>query len=89
MVDVGAGTATYNITVEGITTGAISFTHSDSAATTVTAINAALDAAFGTAAIVSSGASLAAIILTFSVRDTKIAQSEPSRPWFSLAEPRS
>jgi len=63
---VGTGTATYTITVEGITTAAITFTHSDSAATTFGLINTALNSAFGTSAIVASGASLVALILTFS-----------------------
>ena len=65
-VDVGAGSGTYTLTIEGVTTGAITFTHSDSAATTVGLLNTALDAAFGAAAVVASGGSLAAIILTFS-----------------------
>ena len=65
-VDVGAGNGTYTFTIEGITTGNITFTHSDSAATTVGLINTALNAAFGTSQIVASGASLAAIIFTFS-----------------------
>jgi len=58
------GVGTFNITVEGITTGAI--TYSSVAATLYGNINTALNATFGTSAIVASGASLAAIILTFS-----------------------
>lgn len=65
-VDVGAGNGTYSFTIEGVTTAAITFTHSDSAATTNGLIQTALNTAFGTNAIVSSGASLAAIIFTFS-----------------------
>jgi hypothetical protein len=58
------GTGTFTITVEGITTGAI--TYSATIATLYGNINTALNAAFGTSAIVASGASLAALILTFS-----------------------
>lgn len=58
------GSGTFTLTIEGITTGAI--TYSATAATLVTNTNAALNAAFGTSAIVASGASLAAFILTFS-----------------------
>ena len=58
------GSGTFTITVEGITTGAI--TYSSTAATLYANINTALNATFGTSAIVASGASLAAIILTFS-----------------------
>lgn len=58
------GSGTFTITVEGITTAAI--TYSSTAATLVTNINNALNSAFGTSAIVASGASLAAMILTFS-----------------------
>jgi len=58
------GSGTFNITVEGITTGAI--TYNSTAATLVSNINTALNAAFGTSAIVASGSTLAAIILTFS-----------------------
>lgn len=63
MVD-NTGVGTYTITVEGITTAAI--TYSATAATNVTNINNALNAALGTSAIVASGASLAALILTSS-----------------------
>lgn len=59
-----SGSGTFTITVEGITTGAI--TYSATVATLNTNINNALNAAFGTSAIVASGASLAAVILTFS-----------------------
>lgn len=58
------GSGTFIITIEGIPTGAI--TYSSTAATLVTNINNALNSAFGTSAIVASGASLAAIVLTFS-----------------------
>ncbi len=58
------GSGTFTLTIEGITTGAI--TYSSTAATLYANINTALNAAFGTSAIVASGASLAAIILTFS-----------------------
>ena len=58
------GSGTFTLTIEGITTGAI--TYSATAATLVANINTALNAAFGTSAIVASGASLAALILTFS-----------------------
>lgn len=58
------GVGTFTLTIEGITTGAI--TYSSTAATLVTNINTALNSAFGTSAIVASGASLAALILTFS-----------------------
>lgn len=56
------GSGTFTLTVEGITTAAI--TYSATAATLNTNINGQLDATFGTGNIVSSGASLAAIILT-------------------------
>lgn len=56
------GSGTFTLTVEGITTAAI--TYSATAATLNTNINAQLDATFGAGNIVSSGASLAAIILT-------------------------
>lgn len=58
------GSGTFTLTIEGITTGAITY----SATNTVlfANINTALNATFGTSAIVASGASLAAIILTFS-----------------------
>jgi hypothetical protein len=55
------GSGTFNITVEGVTTGAI--TYSATAATLVTNINVALQATFGPQ-FVCSGASLAAVILT-------------------------
>ncbi len=58
------GSGTFTLTIEGITTGAI--TYSATAATLVANINTALNAAFGTSAIVASGATLAALILTFS-----------------------
>ena len=58
------GTGTFTLTIEGITTGAI--TYSATIATLYGNINTALNAAFGTSAIVASGASLAALILTFS-----------------------
>lgn len=58
------GSGTFTLTCEGLTTGAI--TYSSTPATLVSRINSALDAVFGTGAIVASGASLAAIILTFS-----------------------
>jgi hypothetical protein len=58
------GSGTFTVTIEGITTGAI--TYSATAATLFANINTALNATFGTSAIVASGASLAAIILTFS-----------------------
>lgn len=58
------GSGTFTITVEGITTAAI--TYSATVATLKTNINAALDAALGTSACVASGASLAAVVLTFS-----------------------
>jgi hypothetical protein len=58
------GVGTFTITIEGITTAAI--TYSATIATLNTAINAQLNATFGTSAIVASGASLAACILTFS-----------------------
>lgn len=64
----GSGTFKYSYTDP--TTGAVistgAVTYSATAATLVSRINTALDATFGTAAIVASGASLAAIILTFS-----------------------
>jgi len=58
------GSGTFTLTIEGITTGAI--TYSSTAATLYANINTALNATFGTSAIVASGASLAAIVLTFS-----------------------
>lgn len=58
------GSGTFKLSVEGITTAAI--TYSATAATLVSNTNTQLDATFGTSAIVASGASLAAIILTFS-----------------------
>ena len=57
------GSGTFSLTVGGITTGAI--TYSSTAATLVTNINTAANTAFGTGAVVASGASLAAIVLTF------------------------
>ena len=59
-----SGTGSFTLTIEGITTAAI--TYNATPATVVNSINTALNAAFGTSAIVASGASLAAIILTFS-----------------------
>jgi hypothetical protein len=58
------GSGTFTITIEGITTAAI--TYNSTAATLLASINTALNAAFGTSAIVCSGGSLAALILTFS-----------------------
>lgn len=58
------GVGGFTLTVEGVTTGTI--TYSATAATLVANINTALNTAFGTGEIVASGASLAAIILTFS-----------------------
>lgn len=58
------GSGNFVITVEGTTTGLIAY--SSTAATLFAHINTALNATFGTSAIVASGASLAAIILTFS-----------------------
>lgn len=58
------GSGTFTLTIEGITTGAI--TYSATAATLYANMNTALNATFGTSAIVASGASLAAQILTFS-----------------------
>ena len=58
------GSGTFTLTVEGITTAAI--TYSATIATLNTNINAALNAALGTSAVVASGASLAACILTSS-----------------------
>jgi hypothetical protein len=58
------GSGTFTLTIEGVTTGAI--TYSSTAATLFANINTALNATFGTSAIVASGGSLAAIILTFS-----------------------
>ncbi len=58
------GSGTFTLTIEGITTAAI--TYNSTVATLITNINNALNATFGTSAIVASGASLAALILTFS-----------------------
>lgn len=58
------GVGTFTMTIEGTTTGAI--TYSAIIATLITNINTALNTTFGTGAIVASGASLAALILTFS-----------------------
>ncbi len=58
------GSGTFTLTIEGVTTAAI--TYSATIATLITNINNALNASFGTSAIVASGASLAALILTFS-----------------------
>lgn len=60
----GTASGTFSVTIEGITTPAI--TYSVTVATTVTNVQAQLDATFGTNAIVFSGASRAAYILTFS-----------------------
>jgi hypothetical protein len=59
------GSGTFTVEIEGITTGAI--TYSATPATLVTHINTALNAAFGTGVIVCSGASLAALILTYTL----------------------
>lgn len=58
------GSGTFKLTVEGITTAAI--TYSATAATLASNANTQLDATFGTSAVVQSGASLAAQIITFS-----------------------
>lgn len=58
------GSGTFIITVEGVSTAAI--TYSATIATLVSNINSALNTTFGTSAIVASGASLAALVLTFS-----------------------
>lgn len=60
-VDVSSGTGTFNLTIEGVTTGAI--TYSATVGTLASNINAALQTTFGPA-FVCSGASLAALILT-------------------------
>lgn len=64
------GSGTFKLSYTDATTGVVTttgaITYSATAATLVSRINTALDATFGTAAIVASGASLAAIILTFS-----------------------
>lgn len=64
----GSGTfkLSYTDATTGVVTTTAAITYSATAATLVSRINTALDATFGTAAIVASGASLAAIILTFS-----------------------
>ncbi len=59
-----AGVGTFTLTIEGITTAAI--TYSSTVATLITNINAALNTTFGSGSVVASGASLAALILTFS-----------------------
>lgn len=59
-----SGSGTFTITVEGVTTPAI--TYSATIATLITNINAQLNATFGTSAIVASGGSLAALVLTSS-----------------------
>lgn len=58
-----SGSGTFKITVEGVTSA---ITYSATAATLVGNINTALNTALGTSAVVASGATLAAIILTFS-----------------------
>lgn len=58
------GVGTFTLTVEGTTTGAI--TYSATAATLVANINTALNTTFGASQIVASGATLAAVLLTFS-----------------------
>ena len=58
------GSGTFTLTIEGITTAAI--TYNATYGTLVTAINSALDAAFGTSAIVASAGALSSLILTFS-----------------------
>lgn len=58
------GSGNFTVTFNGITTGAI--VYSATIATLISHINTALDAAFGTAAIVASGGSLAALIFTCS-----------------------
>ena len=55
------GSGTFNITIEGVTTGAI--TYSATVATLVSSINVALQATFGPE-FVATGASLAAVIIT-------------------------
>ena len=56
------GSGTFTLTYMGITTGAI--TYSSTAATLVSNINTALDAAFGSGNLVSSGSTLATLIIT-------------------------
>jgi hypothetical protein len=58
------GSGTFTLTCEGVTTAAI--TYSATPATLVGNINTALNAAFGSSQLVASGATLAAIIATFS-----------------------
>lgn len=63
--DVGsAGSGTFTLTCEGVTTGAI--TYSATAATLVGNINTALNSAFGTSQIVATGTLITAISITFS-----------------------
>jgi hypothetical protein len=57
------GSGTFTLTIEGRTTAAI--TYSATIATLITNINAQLNLTFGTGGIVASGASLAALVLTF------------------------
>ena len=59
-----SGSGTFLITVEGLATAAI--TYNATPATVIASINTALNAAYGTSAIVCSGTTLANIILTFS-----------------------
>lgn len=59
-----SGSGTFMLTVEGTPTGAI--TYSATPATLVASINTALNSALGTGAVVASGATLAAMILTAS-----------------------
>jgi hypothetical protein len=59
-----SGSGNFTLTIEGITTGAIAY--SATIATLISNINTALNTTFGTSAIVASGASLAALIFTFS-----------------------
>lgn len=59
-----SGVGSFVLTIEGITT--LPITYSATIATLITNINAQLNTAFGTSAIVASGASLAALVLTFS-----------------------
>lgn len=58
------GSGNFKLTVEGITTGNIAY--SATPATIVSNSNTAMNTTFGASAIVMSGASLAALILTFS-----------------------
>lgn len=65
-VDVGAGSITYQVTVEGTTSGTITFTHGDSAGFTASKINIALNAVLGNSQVVATGASLASLTLVSS-----------------------